>query len=113
VRPGTIEIRQVARSLALELSSAYESYELVGAEPRLPRAIKPRRGLALTAEPSDETCIVDPDALEFGVTELVPTIRKPRWTPEIELSSHQGRPPITPKGVRDEVAGEIELKKRR
>jgi serine/threonine protein kinase, bacterial len=113
VRPGTIEIRQVARSLALELSSAYESYEVIGAEPRLPRAIKPRRGLALTAEPSDETCIVDPDALEFGVTELVPTIRKPRWTPEIGLPSHHGRPPITPKGVRDEVAGEIELKKRR
>jgi serine/threonine protein kinase len=114
VRPGSIEIRQIARSLALELSSAYESYELVGAEPpRLPKAIKPRRGLALTAEPSDETCIVDPDALEFGVTELVPTIRKPRWTPEIGMPSQQGRPPITPKGVRDEVAGEIELKKRR
>jgi serine/threonine-protein kinase len=88
VRPGAIEIRQFARALALELSTAYESFEISNAaEPRLPRALKPRRALALTAQPTEEALIIDPDALEFGVTEMVPTIRKPRWTPDLGLAS--------------------------
>ena len=62
--------------------------------------------------------VIDPDALEFGVTEMVPTIPKPRWTPEIGLAAPpQAREParaaITPKGVRDQVAGEIATNKRR
>jgi serine/threonine protein kinase len=111
MRPGAIEIRQFARSLALELSSAYESFEVTGAEPRLPKAVKPRRALALTAAPTEDAMVVDPDALEFGVTEMVPTIRKPRWTPEMGFASPAEvaapRPAITPKSARDEVAGEI------
>ena len=62
--------------------------------------------------------VVDPDALEFGVTEMVPTIRKPRWTPDLGTLAPEGtrvpaRPAITPKGVRDSVVGEIESPKRR
>ncbi len=117
VRPGAIEIRQIARALALELSTAYESFEIIGGEPRLPRAIRPRRSLALTAQPTEEAFVVDPDALEYGVTEMVPTIRKPRWTPEIGTLSPEAaaaavqpaRPAITPKGLRDEVAGEMDI----
>ncbi len=88
LRPGAIEIRQFARALAVELSTAYESFEIsTVAEPRIPRAVKPRRALALTAQPTEEALIIDPDALEFGVTEMVPTIRKPRWTPDLGLPS--------------------------
>jgi serine/threonine protein kinase, bacterial len=108
LRPGAIEVRQIARSLALELSTAYESFQVIGAEPpRLPKAaVRPaRRHVALAVErPTEDAHVVDPDALEFGVTEMVPTIPKPRWTPQIA---------ITPKGVRDQVAGEIASTKRR
>jgi serine/threonine protein kinase len=119
LRPGAIEVRQMARALAMELSCAYESIEISGEEPRLPKAIKPaRRAVALSAPVTDDAFVVDADALEFGVTEMVPTatsvIRKPRWTPEIgTLSPEAARPAITPKGVRDEVAGEIIAPKRR
>jgi len=118
LRPGAIEIRQLARALAFEISTAYESFEITGAEPRLPKAVKPRRALALTAQPTEEANILDPDALEFGVTEMVPTIRKPRWTPEIgalqpEAAARAARPAITPKTPSDQVAGEIPIPKRR
>ncbi len=121
LRPGSIEVRQMARALALELTSAYESIEITGVEPRLPVAVRPRRALALTAQNTHDAMIVDPDALEYGVTEMVPTIRKPRWTPDIgtlapEARDAAGRPPrspITPKGVRDQVSGEIDGPKRR
>jgi eukaryotic-like serine/threonine-protein kinase len=118
-RPGAIEIRQYARSMALELSSAYESFELVQSSeaPRLPRAVKPRRALALTAQPTEDALVIDPDSLEFGVTEMVPTIRKPRWTPELGLASPAevaaGRSAITPKSARDEVSGEIAVPAKR
>jgi serine/threonine protein kinase len=106
LRPGAIEIRQFARSLALELSTAYESFEITTgtAEPRLPKAVKPRRALALTAQPTEEAMVIDPDALEFGVTEMVPTIRKPRWTPELGLA-----PPATLTGDGTRIARHGEL----
>ena len=122
LRPGAIEVRQMARALAMELSCAYESIEISGEEPRLPKAVKaPRRAPALSGPITDEAFVVDADALEFGVTEMVPTatsvIRKPRWTPEIGTLSPEAaaaaRPAITPKGVRDEVSGEIVAPKRR
>ena len=126
LRPGAIEVRQIARTLALELSTAYESFEIVGEAPRLPKAIVrgARRHVALAVErlaverPTEDVVVIDPDALEFGVTEMVPTIPKPRWTPEIGLAAPpQAREParaaITPKGVRDQVAGEIATNKRR
>lgn len=120
LRPGAIEVRQLARALALELSTAYESFELIGTDsPRLPKAaVRSRRHVALVESPSDDAVVVDPDALEFGTTEMVPTIPKPRWTPEIGFVAppeprEPSRPAITPKGIRDQVAGEIAVNKRR
>ncbi|HUS29307.1 MAG TPA: serine/threonine-protein kinase [Kofleriaceae bacterium] len=117
-RPGAIEVRQIARGIAFELSTAYESFEVQGAEPpRLPRAVRPRRHMPMTAPPTDDAFVVDPDALEFGITEMVPTIRKPRWTPEIGMApppeARPTRAPITPKAASDEIAGEIDARKRR
>jgi serine/threonine-protein kinase len=120
LRPGAIEVRQLARALALELSTAYESFELIGSEsPRLPKAaVRPRRHVALVERPTEDAVVVDPDALEFGTTEMVPTIPKPRWTPEFGYIAppeqrEPSRAPITPKGLRDSVAGEIAVNKRR
>lgn len=113
IRPGAIEVRQIARALALELSTGvYESVEITGDVPRMPRAVRPRRHMPLAAQlPTEEAVVVDPDALEFGTTEMVPTIRKPRWTPEIGVApppdEQNRKPAITPKAARDEVAGEL------
>lgn len=113
IRPGAIEVRQIARALALELSAlAYESVEITGDVPRVPRAVRPRRHMPLAASlPTEEAVVVDPDALEFGTTEMVPTIRKPRWTPELSVApppdQREHKPAITPKAARDEVAGEL------
>jgi serine/threonine protein kinase len=113
VRPGSIEIRQIARGLALELTS-YESFEVD--PPRLPRAVRQRRHVGLVSQPTEDIVVVDPDALEFGVTEMVPTIKKPRWTPDLGTTPARGihsSKPITPKSPTDEVAGEIDRGKRR
>jgi serine/threonine-protein kinase len=72
LRPGAFEVRRVAREIALDLSSAYASFELSPA-PAASEAI-------------------DADELEFGVTQLVPTLR-PRWTPQIPTVSSAFRPP--------------------
>jgi serine/threonine-protein kinase len=102
MRPGALEIRQVARSIALELATAYESFELIGAErSRVTRAV--RRHVAQTQE------VVDAEALEHGITELLPTMRNVRWTPELQQAA---RPPITPRGERDQVVGEISSRRR-
>jgi serine/threonine protein kinase, bacterial len=118
LRPGSLEVRQIARGLALEYATAYESLEIDGTEqPRLPRAVRPRRHLPLGAQTTDDVHVIDPDSLEFGVTEMVPTIRKPRWTPDITMApppeQRPARAPITPKGASDEIAGELETPKRR
>jgi len=99
-RPSAIEIRQLARVVVMELASAYESMEIAGLE-------KPgARHVAIAAAPTEDAVVVDPEALEFGVTELVPTIRRPRWTPDI------GSVPVGPKAACDQVAGEIIAKRR-
>ncbi|HEX7702828.1 MAG TPA: protein kinase, partial [Kofleriaceae bacterium] len=55
-----------------------------------------------------ETQVVQLAELEFGVTELLPTMmRKPRWTPQLEVLAIGARKPITPKNERDQVSGEI------
>jgi serine/threonine-protein kinase len=100
LRPGAIEVRQIARAIARDLSADYESFELSSTLDANARA-RARRA----AE------VVDAEALEFGVTELVPTIRKPRWTPDLASlptpAAERTRTPITPKAATDEVAGEI------
>ena len=118
LRPGAIEIRQLARGIAFDASVAYESIEIEGAEPpRAPRAVHARRHHPLAVQPTEDAVVVDPDALEFGVTEMVPTIRKPRWTPEIGMASGpEGRGHgalVAPRSARDEVAGVIDRPKRR
>jgi serine/threonine-protein kinase len=65
-RPSALEVRQVARAVATD-ASCYESFELTGGDAH--------------GRPTH----VDPD-LEFGVTELLPAIRRPRWTPEVAAS---------------------------
>jgi len=118
-RPGAIEVRQLARAIAIDLTSAYAEFELVGAEPARATS-KPRTPVLAPPVPTDEHVVVDPDALEYGVTEMVPIVRKPRWTPEIghippEIASspptptaRRASPPITPRSYRDQVAGEIQ-----
>jgi hypothetical protein len=68
--------------------------------------------------PSDEVVVVDSDALEYGVTEMLPVVRRPRWTPEFaSIPSMVVDPPqrvtIAPRGQRDQVAGEIDLAPKR
>jgi serine/threonine-protein kinase len=101
-RPGAIEVRQIARAIARDLAGDYESFELVTA-----------------ADARARGEVVDAESLEFGVTELLPAMRKPRWTPDLDLATLPAavtappRAPITPKAYRDEVAGEIAVPKRR
>jgi serine/threonine protein kinase len=114
-RPGAIEIRQIARAIALD-AVARTGDERAGDEPR-PRALRPRRNVPVVI-PTEDTVVVDPVALEFGATDLVPTLRTPRWTPEIGYAPVEARrdgvrPPITPRGVTDQVAGEIAVLGRR
>ncbi len=95
-RPTGIEVRQIARALALELSTdEYAEMEISGPLPTLHK-------MWPQVVPSDEAVIVDPEVLELGPTELLPVVRKPRWTPE------PGRT-IVPKAARDQIAGEIEV----
>ncbi|MGE5183254.1 MAG: serine/threonine-protein kinase [Acidobacteriota bacterium] len=86
LRPGAIEVRQQARAITNELVNAYESYEVSGLpRPRAARTVRSRHHAARLAA-SEDACMIDPEALELGITELVPTFRRPRWTPEMALS---------------------------
>lgn len=116
-RPGAIEVRQQTRAIALEQTSPYAEFELTDVvepparAPPVRARLEPLGGRRL---PSDEVVIVDPEALESGVTEMVPVVRRPRWTPEIGpyIAGAIRHHPITPRAPRDQVAGEIELKRR-
>jgi eukaryotic-like serine/threonine-protein kinase len=80
LRPGAIEVRQLARAVSLELAASAE-IDPVWEAPRPASArLRPPRALDV---PSDEVMVADPEALELGITELLPIVRKPRWTPEI------------------------------
>lgn len=120
-RPGAIEVRQMTRAIAAEQTSSYAEFELSGVEelPTKTRPVRVRPALSAPAVQSDEVVVVDPEALEFGVTEMVPVVRKPRWTPEIQPTLANGpasragqNPAITPRAARDQVAGEIQHKRR-
>lgn len=123
VRPSALEVRQLARAIASELTCAYAEFEVCGGEPEVapPRAAH-RAHLPLPPQvPTDEVVVVDPEALEFGITERLPAVRRPRWTPEIGhaidaalASEHNERSRmIGPRSDRDQVAGEFELRDRR
>ncbi len=97
-RPAALEVRQLGRAIAHELSgasSAYEEIAISGGEIEIAgldpahvtiTAVRPRSQrtrLPRQAVPTGESVIVDADALEFGNTELLPVVRKPRWTPDL------------------------------
>jgi serine/threonine protein kinase len=118
LRPTSVEVRQIARAIASELSSqanaAYEELSITGAHPQRASHTRPRAQIV----PTDEVVIIDPDDLEFGVTELLPIVRKPRWTPELSnVPAPNAIPaarvrPIVPSSGNDQVAGEIVAKPR-
>ncbi len=85
-RPMAIEIRQLCDLILHQLDSdADDEIEITVIEGEEPGPVE----------------------LEFGVTELLPTMRKPRWTPQLEMPVVAARKPITPKNERDQVSGEI------
>ncbi len=110
-RPCAIEVRQLARAIAVELAPSYEELE-VSVEVERP-ASRGRGGRVPYIMSANDTSVVDADALEYGVTEMLPVVRKPRWTPTIgyvpsALAADQNRRGASPVRVsQDQVAGEI------
>lgn len=110
-RPTATEVRDTARAIARDLAQAYEEFELSGVETDRARA----RECALPAAcivPSDEVAVVTASELEYGITEMLPVVRQPRWTPEIGrvpsgLADQPPRPAVAPRTPRDHIAGEI------
>jgi len=89
-RPMAVDIRRLTKAMLDAIDEVAASDELE---------------ITIIADDPD-TEVVQPAELEFGVTELLPTMRKPRWTPQLDV--HFGaRKPITPKNERDQVSGEI------
>jgi serine/threonine-protein kinase len=114
-RPTAEEVRQSSRVIARELSQAYEEFELssIEIEPAGNTAARARSQPAYVV-PSDEVVVVDVNAteLEYGVTEMLPVVRQPRWTPDIGgmpgvMAERSARPAVAPRAPRDQVAGEI------
>jgi serine/threonine-protein kinase len=89
-RPMAVDIRRLTKAMldALDEVAANDEIEIT----------------IVTDEPEIE--VVEPAELEYGVTELLPTMRKPRWTPQLDVP-FAARKPITPKNQRDQVSGEI------
>lgn len=116
-RPTALEVRQLARSLAVELTPAYEEFELTMGEPVRPTRARPGRAAFIV--PTDEVSIVDADAMEYGVTEMLPIVRKPRWTPNFgqvpsSLAEDQNRGgTYSARASRNQIAGEIVPRNRR
>lgn len=128
LRPGAIEVRQLSRAIAIELSPAYEAFEISGVEPTGPTGpTSPGSAMGATrcrtirpahVAPTGDGFAVDADALEYGVTEMLPVVPKPRWTPEFgrvpsALATSRGHGAIGPRAPRDQVAGEILIEKLR
>lgn len=96
LRPCAIEVRQVGRAIAQELSgsepaASHENFELSateaegrsGATPG--RTVHPAHIIPALIVPADEAFVADADALEYGITEMLPVVPKPRWTPELTI----------------------------
>jgi serine/threonine-protein kinase len=110
LRPGAIEVRQIARAIALELSPPYEALEI--SHPDADVRLATRASNVRPAYIGDDAFVADADALEYGVTEMLPVVPKPRWTPEIgrvpsAIVAGTNRQAIGPRSSRDQVAGEI------
>ena len=107
-RPTAVEIRQRTCAIALELASAYDEYRVeLTPEPRQPTPLP-----HVVAQTATEDQPIDPQALEFGSTQLVPIVRKVRWTPEIAYSAPHQLRRLTPHPFGDTVAGEIAARRR-
>jgi len=115
LRPCTIEVRQVGRAIAQSLAPAHETHERSRSEVdgELGAAGRGKVRQASTSR-SRATPTIDADALEYGVTEMLPVVPKPRWTPEIghvpsPLAADHDHRAIAPRTARDRVTGETVL----
>jgi serine/threonine protein kinase len=111
-RPTAIEVRQAARTIARELSQAHEHASEPATTPTDPPRPPSRRSPPAYKVSSEEVVVINADELEFGVTEMLPVVRQPRWTPEIAdlpgvFVEPRSASPIAPRAARDQVAGEI------
>jgi len=112
-RPTAAEVREAARAIAQQLSQAYEEFELNGVEIEIEAELPPRPRVRSAYGSAREVASARASELEFGVTEMLPVVRQPRWTPEIgrvpSMFAAEQRGTIAPRAPRDQVAGEIVL----
>ncbi len=122
-RPSAQELKRRARALAAitpaTTVSAYDGLDYAEMSIEPGRAVRSHAPAVVVAPmpdvvPSEEVVVVDPESLEFGITEMQPVVRRPRWTPEISqvvqaVISPARSGAITPRSYRDQVAGEIVL----
>ena len=112
-RPDAIAVRQIARAIAVELTPPYEEFEISSPPDETRVMVRPRSMRAAYTAPAEHAAITNADVLEHGVTEMLPVVAKPRWTPEIGRIPRAfvaaARRPIAPRSGRDQVAGEIHL----
>ncbi|GEM_PF-1636205 len=123
-RPSAQELKRRAGALAAlrpatTVASAYDGLDYAEMSIEPIRAVRSHAPAVVAAPlpevvPSEEVVVVDPESLEFGVTEMQPVVRRPRWTPEISqvvqaVISPARSGAITPRSYRDQVAGEIVL----
>jgi serine/threonine-protein kinase len=119
MRPSSLEVRHTARAIARELSHGYDAYEVVtcdDARDAVDEIVIDVASGAVSAVPQvvdrDDVIVIDVEELERGVTELLPVVRQPRWTPEIGrvpdlLADPTRRSTVAPRTSRDQVAGEF------
>lgn len=114
LRPCAIEVRQVARAIAQELSPPDEKLGLAGMETdRRVGVTRSRTARSAHSLPPDDAVTVDADTLEYGVTEILPVVSRSRWTPAPAAPTvEQNRRAIPPRTSRDQAIGEIVLPKK-
>jgi len=114
-RPSTIEVRQVGRAIAQALSPADEKPARFRSErPHIESEVEIDSDGPVSASRLGETSPIDADALEYGVTEMLPVVPRPRWTPEIghvtsALAADQNHLAAAPRTPRERSTGEIVL----
>jgi serine/threonine protein kinase len=116
-RPTAVELRRHARAIASTMSPDYEEFELFvgdlaeGTPISLP-ATRCRTTWPAYTGSADEAAIADAEALDRRVTEMLPVVPRPRWTPEFArvpsaaMAQQPGRA-IGPRSAHDQIAGEI------
>lgn len=107
-RPSAIEVGHICRAIAMDLAPSYEAFEISDGDAADATSRRARRPAHIS--PDDR-------ALEYGATDLLPVVPRPRWTPEIgqvpTVLAHDRRGAIGPRAPRDQVAGEIVLREDR